>query len=287
MRRAILTGQALLCAVTLVACGAKLVREPIYESEDQSVEVALRYQEKGGEKLPRGYHHPALISDVRLAHILAHLQYEDKIGNKQSMLRSLQVYDLAEGLAKGLKRAGPDDEVLGVAYRRERNLGIFTVDRVTSLRAYVLGDSLMIDFFDVDKRLDKQQGSARTAKYDVPTELSKTRLSVDLVAGESHVLRGARGYAVDWRSPYFRRPVSLSLQGIRRRTILMEAEPEELAPEPAAVEVSPELRNAQLQALDVLDAQRRAGAIPEADFLRRRRLVLEGRLEEAGFAPAP
>ena len=106
-----LTGQALLCAVTLSACGPKLVRVSVYESPDQSAEVFLRHQEQGGEKLPRGYDHPALISDVRLAHILAHLQYEDRTGNKHPLIRSLQVYDLAEGLAKGLKQAGP--EVLG------------------------------------------------------------------------------------------------------------------------------------------------------------------------------
>jgi len=282
-----LTGQALLCAVTLSACGPKLVRVSVYESPDQSAEVFLRHQEKGGEKVARGYDQPAVISDVRLAHILAHLQYEDTTGNKHPLISSLQVYDIAEGLAKGLKQAGPDDEVVAVAYHRERNLGIFTVDRVTALRTYVLGDSLMIDFFDVDKRLDKQSGSMRTEKYDVARELPTARLTVDLVAGQSHVLRGARGYAVDWRSPYFRRPVSLSMKGIRRRTILMEAEPEELAPEPAPIEVSPELRNAQLQALDVLDAERRAGAIAETEFQRRRRLVLEGRLEEAGFAPEP
>ena len=287
MRRALLTGSALLCAVAFPACAPKLVREPVYESGDASIEVGLRHQEKGGEKLPRGYHHPALISDVRIAHILAHLQYEDRVGNKQPMIRSLQIYDLAEGLSKALKRAGPDDEVVAVAYHHERSFGIFTTDRVSSFRVYVLGDSLMIDFFDVDKRLDKQSGSVRTEKYDVPTELPETRLAIDLVAGESHVLRGTRGYAVDWRSPFFRRPVSLSLQGVRRRTILMEAEPEAEAPEPAPVEVSPELRNAQLQALDALDAQRRAGSIPEAEFQRRRRLVLEGRLDEAGFAPAP
>ena len=287
MRRALLTGSALLCAVALLACAPKLVRVPVYESGDASVEVALRYHEKGGEKLPRGFHHPALISDVRIAHILAHLQYEDRVGNKHPMIRSLQIYDLAEGISKALKRAGPDDEVVAVAYHQERSFGIFTTDRVSSFRVYILGDSLMIDFFDVDRRLDKQSGTVRREQYEVPTELPETRLAIDLVAGQGHVLRGARGYAVDWRDPFFRRPISLSLRGVRRRTILMEAEPEAEVPEPAPVEVSPELRNAQLQALDVLDAQRREGSIPEAEFQRRRRLVLEGRLDEAGFAPAP
>ena len=46
----------------------------------------------------------------------------------------------------------------------------------------------------------------------------------------------------------------------------------------------PELRDAQLRALDQLDAARRSGIVTEAEFQKRRRLVLEGKLEEAGQA---
>jgi hypothetical protein len=42
-----------------------------------------------------------------------------------------------------------------------------------------------------------------------------------------------------------------------------------------------------MRALDEIDAARRAGLITESEFLRRRRLVLEDRLEEAGYGAEP
>ena len=110
------------------------------------------------------------------------------------------------------------------------------------------------------------------------------------VAGEAIRPRGPRGYEVDWRDPFFRKAVSFSaLSGeVRRREILMEAEPEDdLAAPGAAIEITPEIRQAQMKALDQLDGLRRSGEITEGDFQRRRRLVLEGRLEEAGYEPTP
>ena len=63
----------------------------------------------------------------------------------------------------------------------------------------------------------------------------------------------------------------------------MEAEPEELAPPTQEGYTSPILRNAQLEALDRLDEDRRSGEVPEQEFQRRRRLILDGRLDEAGY----
>ena len=69
----------------------------------------------------------------------------------------------------------------------------------------------------------------------------------------------------------------------------MEAEPEEERPEadPSEPAVAPELRDAQLRALDELDTLRRSGQITEDEFRERRRLVLDGRLDEAGYGASP
>jgi hypothetical protein len=45
--------------------------------------------------------------------------------------------------------------------------------------------------------------------------------------------------------------------------------------------------DAQIRALDQLEGARRSGLVTEAEFQRRRRLILQGRLEEAGYAPGP
>ena len=78
---------------------------------------------------------------------------------------------------------------------------------------------------------------------------------------------------------------------LQRRTILLQEEEASEAPVPPPIpEGAPSnaLRDAQLRALDQLDAARRSGLVTEAEFQRRRRLILEGRIEEAGYAsPEP
>lgn len=272
------------------ACGPKVVTETIYESEGKEVDVSLRHTLDGGEPVPRGYDHPATISDVRLAHILALVAHEDREGKRHSTIRSAHVYGLAEGLNRALERASPDDEVVATAFATDRRFGIFTQERVTSFRAYLQGDLLVLEFFAIEERIEKDPRDYAKREYELPPELPRSALDAKLVAGEARQPHGSRGLAFEWRDPYFRRPVSLSLRGgqLRRRTILMEEAPEaeEAAPDPAPTQIPPELRDAQLRALDQLDAARRAGLITEAEYERRRRLVLEGRLEEAGYPPA-
>lgn len=278
----------LLLCLGLAGCGPKLVDETVFASEDQSVDVRLRHRLADGEPVPRGYQHPAIVSDVRIAHILAHLQYEDKRGRKLPMIRSLNVYDFAEGVSKALALANPDDAVLARAFNRDKNLQIFTVMRVTAFQAYMRHDQLILEFYAIEERLEKESQNQYKATWEFPDELPPTRTEQQLVPGEAHALYGKRGYAVNWRDPFFRRAVSLGRGGIRRRTILMEEAPEPEGDETgAAPVVSAEQRDAQLRALDELDGLRRAGLIQETDFARRRRLVLEGKLEEAGFGTEP
>lgn len=277
---------ALSLALPLLACGPKIVRETIYTSENEAVTVQLRRTLDGDTPVPRGYQQPVVISDVRLAHILAQLQFHDKKGTK-ALIRSQNVYDLAEGLRAALAQAGPDDETVATVYMRDKNLAVFTADKITAFRLVAEDDSLVFAFFVVEGRLDSQT-TTQEGRYVVPTELPDTRLVVDLIAGEAQTLAGSRGLRVDWRDDSFRRAVSFSPDGIRRRTILMESEPEAEAPAPRATsEVSQELRDAQLSALDQLDEDRQAGLITESEYKRRRRLILEGRLEEAGYPEEP
>ena len=285
-------GTALTAALlALAGCGPELVRQPIYTSEDGRVDVQLRRTLGDGGTLGRGYAHPAVISDVRLAHILAHLSYRGSDRDTLPLIRSLQVFDLAEGLARAFAAAGPDDEVVARAHMTDRRLQIFTQEKVTSFRAHFEGDFLVLELFAVEEQVEKDPRNYTSHPYEPPAELPTSGLRVELLAGEAHSLLGSRGFQIAWRDPVFRRPVSLSLRdgGIRRRTILMETDEEGPVPErPAAsVPIAPELRDAQLSALDRLDGVRRSGLITEAEFQRRRRLVLEGLLEEAGYGPQP
>lgn len=278
----------LLLCVGLAGCGPKFVDDTVFASEDLTVDVRLRQRLEGGEPVPRGHQHPAIVSDVRIAHILAHLQYEDKRNRKLPVVRSFNVYDFAEGMSKALALAGPDDVILARAFHRDQNLQIFTVMRVTALRAYMRQDQLILEFYAIEERLEKESQNQYRGVWEFPDELPSYRIEKQLVPGEAHALYGKRGYAVNWRDPFFRRAVSLGPGGIRRRTILMEEAPEPEDERSGEVPVvSAETRDAQLRALDELDGLRRAGLIQEIEFTRRRRLVLEGKLEEAGFGTEP
>ncbi len=278
---------ALLSAgLTLVlcsGCGPKLVRETVYESD--GVHVELRRTVKGGSPLARGYEHPAMIAAVRVAHIVALINYEDAKGAQHPTIRSEHVYPLGEGVAQALAKASPDDEVAVAVFAVERRLGVFQHKRVTAFRAFMREDELVLEFYSINALIER--GSPRGSEYKIPEEVPSWKPDFRLVPAEAQRQDGPRVLKVEWRNSYFARPPSLRLRDgqLQRRTILME---EELPVEPEALKPpSTALRDAQMQALHQIDAARRSGLISESEYRRRRRLVLEGRLEEAGYGTKP
>ncbi len=289
MRRALLPLGLGAVLVLTAACAPKVVRERVLEKP--GVRVELRHTEKGGAAVARGYAHPATISDVRIAHILASLVFADDDAKQSPVIRSLHVYDLAEGIAAALAKAGPDDEVAAAAFPEDKRLGIFTDARVTAFRLALVGDEMRIELFALEQPLERDGGKIGTREYEIPTELPTLAPRFKLVPGQAQTREGARGVNVAWRDPYYRKPANLSFSGgqARRRTVLMEMPADELpaGQAKAPVELPPGLSDAQLRAIDELDAARTAGRVTEADYQRRRRLVLEGRLDEAGYGAEP
>src|SRR5258705_4389323 len=147
MARATPLRAAVLAAASLwlAGCGPKLVRQRIYDQPAARVEV--RHREQGGEVIARGYSHPATISDVRIAHILGNLTFEDKDAKQRPVIRSADSYALGEGIAKALEQATPDDEVAAAAFPTDRQLAIFSDNRVTPVRACLRAADLKIAFF--------------------------------------------------------------------------------------------------------------------------------------------
>ena len=287
MSRHVILLRVVLSVVVLTACGPNLVVRDVFESKDRDVSVKLRHLVKDGAPVARGYDQPATISDVRIAHIIAQIIHKDAEGATHPTIRSVHVYPLAEGISKALASAGPDDEVIAVAYSRERRFGIFTYDTATAFRVTMHEPMINLDFFAIGEQLEKNPKDSSLRTYSVPPELPDKAPKFRIEATRRQVARGRRGVAFEWRDPYYGRPVSLSLRGgrLKRRTILMEFEPEELAPALPGPGYTPaEVRNAQLRALDQLEAARRSGELSEEEFQRRRRLILAGRLEEAGYA---
>lgn len=273
---------AVLAALVLAGCGPKLVRDRVFEGEN--VRVELQHREKDGVTVPRGFSHPATIADVRIAHILASLVYEDGDKKNQAVIRSDHVYDLAGGISQALAKATADDEVVAAAFPMDRRLGIFTVNRVTAFRLHLSDDTLSIQFMSVEDEMEKEGAKVGYQQYDLPGDMPSLRPTFVLVKGESIALDGDRGVKVAWRDDVFRRPVSLVDRDgkTKRRTVLMELPPEKDTGA-AAPARPPGLVDDQLRALDKLDAARASGAVTEAEYQKKRRLILEDKLEEAGY----
>ena len=137
-----------LAVCALAGCGPKFVRERVFDKP--GVRVELRHQVVEGAPVPRGYAQPATIADVRIAHILASLSTEDDKGERQPMIRSEFVYELADGIALALAKAGPDDEVAAASFPVDTRLGIFSDERVTAFRVVLVGDTLRLEVVDGD-----------------------------------------------------------------------------------------------------------------------------------------
>ena len=191
--------------------------------------------------------------------------------------------DLAEGLSAAFAKAGPDDEIVAAAFPEDKRLGIFTEDRVTSFQAIGANEGAMVlSFFAVEEVPEEPGVVDEAAEYKIPGSIPERSPRFRVVPTDSTVLLDARTLEVDWRSSYFRRAIRLSPGGFRRRTVLMELPPEEEDPE-QKLRVPREFTDAQMRALDKLDAARRDGLVTEREFQKRRRQILQGRLEEAGY----
>jgi hypothetical protein len=283
---------AALAALVLAGCGPKLVRNRVYENPQVRVELQRRTQ--GGQPVPRGFAHPATIADVRIAHILGSLTYENSDKERKAMIRSEHLYDLAAGIAKALAQATPDDEVAAAAFPSDRRLGIFTDDKVTSFRLHIEGDAMRIEFMNVEDPLEKEGVKVSFREYEIPSDLPTMAPKYTLVTSDSISKFGTRGVTVAWRDDVFRRPITLrDREGrVKKRTVLMELPPDDQAPAGGGKHALPKqdrppgLSDAQVRALDHIDEKRANGAITEPEYQKRRRLILENKLEEAGEAPA-
>ncbi|HTO68719.1 MAG TPA: hypothetical protein VMR31_02575 [Myxococcota bacterium] len=276
-------------ALVLAGCGPKLVRSRVFENDQVRVEV--RHFEKSGTVLAHGWSQPATISEVRIAHILANLAFEDSDQKQRLVIRTEHVYDLAGGIAKALAKATPDDEIAAAAFPTDRRFAIFSDQKVTAFRLHVDGDELKLEFISVEEPLEKEGVKVGYKEWEIPADLPTFEPHFTLVPGQATTRFGPRGVSVAWRDDAFRRPVNLhEREAGKKRTVLMELpdEPHDKAkPDDKKAGLPEGLSDAQLQAMDQLEASRTSGSITEGEYQKRRRLILENRLGEAGYGAKP
>jgi hypothetical protein len=253
-----------------LACGPRYARRPI-ESEP-GVTVLLRGEKRGGELVDLGYEHPATIAPVRVTHVLSQIDVRrgaDEGGEREPAVPTDLLYPAGVAISRALGKAGPGEQVVVQAVRRERKL-IFTTDHVTTLLLYVKENRLVVHVRHLDDELPKDERRDQLPEPWVDRRPDDFRV----VPGEAMTLVGPQEVAVDWRDPAFRQPrrISVTPTGVHRRTILMESPDTEATPgEPErAGELSPET----LRALADLEEARRSGRVSESEYQARRREIL-------------
>ena len=274
---------SLLClAAVLLAslgCGTRYARVPVHA--DDLVQVVLRAELRDGKPVERGFEHPATLSGVRLAHVLAQIDVrvdkgDEAASERRPAIHTDLVYPLGELLSQALAKADPSQEVVVQALRKERRLGLFTQAHATSFVAWVAANGLLYLHLS---RLDwpVPKGQEDELREPVP---GREVMAFRALASEGVDPVGHQTVAVHWRDDRFRRPTTVHVGPsgkVNRRTVLME---EETPPEPEAPASSPEAvpsDPASLRARADLEESRSKGELTEAEYLRRKRAILEGR----------
>lgn len=266
----------LLASLFWTGClGPRTVRTPVYK--EGAVRVFLRHQEQGGEKLALGFDHPRTISSIRLSRILISLnvrerdQKEERSELKAALPTNL-AYEISEGLSMALEGADPDQEAVVMAVQTRRRLGVFSVDYLTSMVAWVKDEALWIHFGEIDARLSDDPSE----KPDEPSR-DKTTGTFRIVKTPGIRTLGSHTIAAKWQDPVFSKsapPRTRPGERALRRTVLME---EEGAREGEEDSLGTSLSPEALRALADLEEQRRAGTLSEEDYRERRREILEDR----------
>jgi hypothetical protein len=270
----------LLVAAVLLAslgCGTRYARVPVHE--DDLVQVVLRAELRDGKPVERGFAHPATISGVRLSHVLAQLDVrvdegDEGASERRPAIHTDLVYPLGELLSQALAKADPRQEVVVQALRKERRLGLFTQTHATSFVAWVAADDLLyLSLSRLDWPIPKGQ-------EEEPREpvVGREVMAFRALASEGVDPVAHQTVAVHWRDDRFRRPTSVHVGPsgkVSRRTVLMEEEAPAVEAEGAASPQAMPSDPAALRALADLEESRSQGELTEAEYLRRKRQILE------------
>jgi hypothetical protein len=256
------------------ACITRTVRETAFEAE--GTEVILRAQKRAGRLVDKGYAHPITIAPVRLAHILSRIDMRRGDGKDAKRIPAIPLetlYLIADGLAKGLAKAGPAQEVVIQSIRRDKRFGVFDRFYLTSLLCYAQGEFLYVHLARSDWEIP-----ARRAERLPEAHIGEHPLDFRLIVDTGMSLVDHQSVAVDWRDDIFKKPTRTRITPsgkVVRRTVLMETLEDETdyGDRP---HVSEELTPAQLRALANLEEQRQNGEISEADYQAQRMEILTG-----------
>jgi hypothetical protein len=268
------------CVLALVissalACGTRVVKTPIIETP--ALEVTLQHKAQGGTKLDRDLQHPANISKQRLANILSAIDVsvtgDERKKRQLAAIHPELLAPISAAMSKALSQADSSQEVMVVAVRKQRRLGLFNVKYLTTLTAFVRNDRLYVYLSRVEWEIPKD----RKNKVLPQPDRSKKQMAFRTVPGHKMTQSGSQGLAVRWHDPLFSGPPRAVSQvgGARReRTVLMESPIPQSEQDDEPADTPRSLSPEALRGLADLEEERRAGKLTEAEYEQRREALL-------------
>lgn len=275
---------ALAVAASTTGCWTRTSKQTVFDKE--GIKIILRSQKRGGETIPKGFQHPATISGVRLANVLSRIEVrtsdEENEGRKPAIDAQF-LFEVGDAFAAGLAKADPDQEILVLAKRRAKRLGIFNDEYLTSFTSYVKNDRLVIQLSRVDWLVPKDEKDDKLPEPDPEKQVMKFRV----IATDGMTSVGPQGVAVDWRAPQFKAGSSVRVTPggkVVRKTILMESVDEGTGEEVETPAMPPNLTPQTLRRLADLEESRLRGEMTEAEYSARKSEILRS---DAGAAAPP
>jgi hypothetical protein len=262
--------------ITLVGAltGCATLAKTVFEKRGTTVKLESRR----GENLDLD--HPVIIAPTRLSHILSRVDVRLSVKDGQQRVPAIPLESLdliANGLAEGLREAGPNQHVVVYSIRSSKHFKVFDHQLLTSFIAYVKDENLFLHLSRTDWKIPPR----REDKLPVP-RIGDFPSKFRIMPGTAMNSVDKQAVAVEWRNSIFSKPTRtrLSPSGkLLRKTILMESPEEEVATSaPAAVEtnaIPPGTSPGALRELADLEEQRQRGEISELEYTQRRREILD------------
>jgi hypothetical protein len=279
-RRSIALATLVVCTAALAGC--MTTKKTIVDKKGITVQLVSRR----GDSV--ALNHPITIAPVRLYHILARIdiRLSVKEGQQRAPAFHLETLDvISQGLAQGLREAGPNQRVIVYSIRREKRFGIFDSNYLTSFVAYAHGDYLFLHL----SRSDWEIPPRKQDRLPEP-KIGKFPTKFRILPGKAMKMVDEQALAIGWSDPVFQKPsrTRMTPSGqMVRKTILMESnEPDSVEPEgdsgsdtrgaePIDAQSIPAgISPKTLRELADLEEKRQRGEISEYDYEKQRNEIL-------------
>jgi hypothetical protein len=257
-------------------CITRSVYEDVYQ-RDHTV-VRLRSHKQGTTTLEKGLQQPFTIAPVRVAHILSRVDIRRDSGDAPTRGPAIPLsalYSIADGVSEAFAMADGNQEIVVTSVRKDRRLGVFNRDYLTSLILYRRDDLIFVHLV----RSDWEIPVRREDRVPEP-QIGDHPTAFRILPSQAMTLVDEQSVAVAWRDKIFLKPTRTRVSPtgqIVQRTILMESAPEEseASPPPQQPDALPaEMTPERLRALADLEDSRRRGELTETEYTIRKRSIL-------------